>query len=451
MSNSQMSHKRGYFNEKVLKNLKDNEVFFDLSGKHGIFIGNQNGKNVDVIRLASSQDDGYPTSCKKLKDYLFELTYSELDYDKALDFLSKREATPAPGCSSIREGDFLIRNFDWYYSNNAEFVIKIQHSDDHFKSVGIVGNVEPLTDEDVERGTWNKLYEILPFMTVDGINEYGVAVSTNVTSIYDDIPTTGTNPGKPRLSGCMIPRHILDHFKSAQEAVDDIANNWDIFMPHNDKFNEEMHFIVADKNDTFIIEFADNEVKVVKNGDSPVVKSRRAWMTNFKVYQSSYKESGVLDDWSTVEAHGAGLERSDYIANFLDEINGEATQDDLRNLLYGIRYSQAYELKTEEGLPQWKTELCGIYSQEDLKVTDPITDFKRVFDIMQSMYTGRDRSNPVTWQSVHSSIYNLTDKSLTLYTQEDYDNPITFSCKSEFDELLENEDFIAALKIKLGL
>lgn len=449
--NTKTVHRRGVINDSILGKLQDNTIFYDMTGK-GIFMGcsSVDGKYVGPVKIAGSED-GCFISKRKLRDYLYELEYRDFDYESVEEFFEKRSSLSSqPGCSSIREGKFLCRNFDWYYSNNAEFVIVAPHTNKHFKSVGIVGNIEPLESDFIESYCYSELYKVLPFLTVDGINENGVAVSSNVTSIYDGPLTTGTNPGKPRMCGCVIPRYILDKHSNAHDAVYDVADNWDIYLPHNKNFNEEMHFIIADKDETYILEFKDNRAVILKDGDSPVVRNKRAWMTNFKVCQTSFNSTGIISDWSTVEAHGAGLERSDSIANFLKDIT-VATEVDILHLLESIKYSQAYELQTSDGLPQWKTELCGIYSQEDLRVTDPVKKFKRVFDIMKDMYVNRDRKNPVTWQTVHSSIYDLENKSLTLFTQEDFMNSITYTCRSDWEEMLDNPDFIASLKNKLGL
>lgn len=52
--NTRITHKRGKYNEKILSKLKDGEIFYDVTGEHGIFIGQENKDGeVEVICLAT--------------------------------------------------------------------------------------------------------------------------------------------------------------------------------------------------------------------------------------------------------------------------------------------------------------------------------------------------------------------------------------------------------------
>ena len=57
--NTRITHKRGKYNLSILSKLKDGELFYDITGAHGIFMGMSNGEGgIDVVKIAGVGDGG---------------------------------------------------------------------------------------------------------------------------------------------------------------------------------------------------------------------------------------------------------------------------------------------------------------------------------------------------------------------------------------------------------
>lgn len=55
--NTRITHKRGKYNLSILSKLKDGELFYDITGTHGIFMGMSNGEGgIDVVKIAGVGD-----------------------------------------------------------------------------------------------------------------------------------------------------------------------------------------------------------------------------------------------------------------------------------------------------------------------------------------------------------------------------------------------------------
>lgn len=51
--NTRITHKRGKYNLSILSKLKDGELFYDITGTQGIFMGMSNGDGgIDVVKIA---------------------------------------------------------------------------------------------------------------------------------------------------------------------------------------------------------------------------------------------------------------------------------------------------------------------------------------------------------------------------------------------------------------
>lgn len=51
--NTRITHKRGRYNLSILSKLKDGELFYDITGTQGIFMGMSNGDGgIDVVKIA---------------------------------------------------------------------------------------------------------------------------------------------------------------------------------------------------------------------------------------------------------------------------------------------------------------------------------------------------------------------------------------------------------------
>lgn len=366
--------------------------------------------------------DNYNLS--KIDDYLYTIHYnaSQLDYNYAIDYFENNYYNiPLGGCSALRKGNFFGRNYDWYYSNSVSFVVKKEANTERYASIGMAGGLSQLTKTVVESNVWNDMYKILPFFLLDGINEHGVTVSMNVVPVNQKGKTTGTHSELQGDLICtlMLPSYILDKFKTAREAVDWILNQGKIYAPYNENVQQEMHFLIADKEDTFVIEFVNDEAVLIED---------KNYITNFYLHGVEFTQDGKID-YNTVTPYGQGLERYDIITEFYNTLN---TQNDVLNFMRSLNYTNAYN--TEDLQKWWKTEFVAPYAEQgevlpNLTVTTPIETFESsgLIELIEQNFKTRTRSNQNTWQTVHTSVYDIDKKQFLLITQEqDIDKIKTF-------------------------
>ena len=374
-----------------------------------------------------------------VEDYLYNTTYDSLDYKFAYDYMKNNKPIPNIGaCSSVRNGNWYGRNFDWTYDESPDFIIKTPHTADRFATVG-VANISKMTDEFVKSGEQSEYYRIAPFLLVDGINEYGVVANINVVP-QDKGITYGTTPAielKNELCSLMIVRFVLDHFKTAEEAVNYLRDYTSIYVPQQlIDMNYEAHFMIADPEETYVVEFVDNEISIVRSN----------YMTNFHLTGVTYDSNGKVvinrdgsnRNRSNITLNGSGLERFNLIVENYSSAN---SKNGMRNLMNQLTYTNSYNPEYENF---WYTEFVGV---DGLNVTSPTYQFFSVIQSEAEKFNNRSR-NPEseyygTWQTTHSSVYDIENRKLYLIVQEG-NNETTYSIdvpyyrKDEVDEQSNN-------------
>lgn len=341
-------------------------------------------------------------SCQKIKPFLYEATAVQVDYDYAYDFfLTRNPNTPASGCAAVRIGNEYGRNFDWQYNNQASFALHVPACDGRYASVGIAGSVPGVLD--TNESAWDK--KIIPFFTQDGINEYGLTVSTLVVpSEGQENRSVPTGTKRDSVNGIMLCRYILDRYKTVDEAIADLTAHVEIWFSDSlHDMNYEQHWLIADAEDTYAIEIVNNAI---------VAREINA-LTNFLVNGVTFNDDGTVYTPATlaqgspttdngITAHGSGLERWNVIA--------QHTTGTMRELLTSLKYTNAYQQDTG-----WHTEFVG----GSLHCDSPVSAFAAAEAEARTAYQSRTRDNPVTWQTVHSAIYNIAERSLAVVVQED--------------------------------
>lgn len=383
------------------------------------------------------------------KDYLYEIPDIDLDYDFAYDYMertykpefslfgamSKRPHRAAPrmggGCAAVRKGNFFGRNFDWLYDEKAYFIIRTPAVNGRHATVGMSGNAPLITDAFVKGKEFSEDgYRILPFLTLDGINDAGVFAATLVAPPGDKGFTTGTNRDAPKsMCVLMAIRFILDNFDNAHDAAYafENINNYGLYKKDGSVI-EELHFIVGDPRETYIVEFINNRTTIHKVGYTEA-ESLRPIITNFHLTDTQYdRETGhiVLD---TCEPHANGVERYNYIGERVDDI---ATVEQMTALMVGIRYTNAYKRETT---PFWYSELWGNYGEKygDVTKDTPTENYEVLVDKFIERFENRSRtadSSGTTWQSVFSCAYDIEKRSFAVVSQEEsIANALTFKLK----------------------
>ncbi len=362
-----------------------------------------------VCCISAAQASSFTTP-KKLADYLYYMEYT----DYVPDLTTGEQVKTGFACSAVRNGNFYGRNLDLDYSDVPEFVIKVAAKEGRFASIGMAASLT-LKSNGVDAVSEAELLA-LPNITFDGINENGVAMNCNVAPAVDlDFATLrSTNYGKPRIHSVAVVRYVLDHAKSAAHGVE-LLKNMDIYGGYG---SWGLHWMLSDAKETYIIECIDGEL-VARNDTNNI-------MTNFYVNYGSYSKYSkfaaqqgqtvvgkTYEDFPVLTPHACGVERYAILKKHYAE--GGESAEGMARLMERVKYTQSYEAATE---PFWYTE----YNEGDLTIDNAPLDFKAVIQSSIDTYKLHDRNIQPNnfWQTWHTSVYDLVNKTLRLNIQEDY-------------------------------
>lgn len=338
----------------------------------------------------------------RLSTYLYEVTYDDYRPDTNHETLTDVEDF---ACSSVKNGNFYGRNFDFIFNDVPEFVIKVKAKENRHASVGVAILSSIHKNDDIQSEYMEKL-ELLPNAMLDGINDCGVICSDNVVPKEDVTPITGTNPNGEDLHISYVVRYVLDNASSADEAIE-LLKSRNLYGDVGDHYN--LHFMIADKDKTYVVEFIDNKlVAEEKTGDEQI-------MTNFYVNLPEPTENS------------AGVERFNTLQQNYDE---GASFEGMWNLLQRVKYSNAYKILDGE---IWYSEFLP---QSNMKgLTDEATKkaiLKAFEDTVQEYWDAREKdqrtpANLLYWITTHNSTYDISKRKLRVTIQENYDEYFEFS------------------------
>ena len=342
---------------------------------------------------------------KKLSDYLYYMEYC--------DYVPEIAGDIAPievkgGCSTVRNGNFFGRNLDMNYCDCPEFVVRMKASKDRFASIGLSAN--PYIGTNCSEMTDDELLRI-PTITNDGINENGVLASVHVVLADGIDDKSGTNKGGEVLDGRYVVRYVLDHARSAGHAVSllEQANIIGGFGSYG------LHWMIADANDTYIVE--------VINGRLAVTKNEFSYMTNFYLNYGPVQEKQTVagadfKNMPTLNERAIGVERWDYIRSHYEE---GASFEGMAKLMENVKATTVYLQSADE---LWLTEHSG----DGLTIRSSREEFLSAAAVQQEMYEHRDRTDPQgDWITWHTSVYDIAQKKLTVWSQEDYSASYEFT------------------------
>lgn len=406
--------------------------------------------------MANANNNEYMAklAVNKLTSYLYEVNYTDWDYTIGADYCER--FNPVGGaCSAVRNGEYYGRNYDWKYDNCASFVIRCNPTKDRHGSIGIAGSNKDLTDTIANSGKYTSAYKVLPFQTVDGINDCGVVCNVNVVPTGDKGYTTGTNPNKDDLLANMLVRYILDYADSAKHAIDLIKDR-NIIMPHSADFTQEFHWMIADEKNTYVVEFINNAISIVSdvnNDGNGGFYNNKPIMTNFYLTGFNgntatrfYKSSSYNANTTKLTKYSAGVERFDILSS------GYADADNKRgmiDLMKSVRYTNAYKSTTN---PQWLSEFVGDLTEAgygDLSITSLSSAFTSLIDYVQGLYANKQRNGKL-WQTVHTTVYDIPNRKMWVIPQEtnneySFTLDVTNKTKQSLKDIYKNEfNYISA-------
>lgn len=352
----------------------------------------------------------------KIADYLYTCEYQTYDYAYAYEYFKNVDAPDSGACSALRVGNLYGRNLDMTYDNTAEFIIRTPAYRGFHKVLGVAELTSQLLTSLVDSGEPSELYKILPFRLMDGINDAGLVVNTNIAPVEDaTVRTTGTNPDADISVSClMLTRYILDRCATVSEAITELQQI-NIYAPGS----HEYHYMIADTDRTVVIEFHNNQLVVCENNSI---------MTNFYLHNfdgntatATFKSSEYDPNNTTLTPHACGVERYDILNTNKDTIT---SVESMRSVMQQVHYTKTYDSSTN---PFWYSE----YNEGMLTIDSLSSEYQPIIDGSRQVYENRTREKGQpyygTWQTVHTSVYDMLSQTLHIWVQENYSTKYEFS------------------------
>lgn len=216
------------------------------------------------------------------------------------------------------------RNFDWYHRAS---LLLFTNPPNGYASVSMVDVFYCGYENEVPMSVSGDRTGLLgaPLIPFDGMNEMGLVVGMMAVP-YAEAPN---DPGKQTLYDLQIMRLVLDYASDIDEAVN-------LIKKYNYHFDAvPVHFLIADRNgSTAVVEFLDNDIKILKNSDPFRV------CTNFIIHNALPNLLG-------------NCPRYDFAYNFLYSRNGIVSMNDGMEILNNVSqnhtmWSTVYNMKTGE-------------------------------------------------------------------------------------------------------
>lgn len=352
----------------------------------------------------------------KIDEFTYLLEIDNLDYAKGKKWIEQMYKPSSALCSSAKFGNYFARNLDFYYNWEVDFIVRTKSAGKKHATLGVASAIPELTKQFMESNKSTDLFGLVPFAIVDGINDCGLFVNTNVVKAEKGF-TTGTKPllyAKESICMNMLPRYILDNFDSAIDAVNYIKNFVSVYA-NKKLWNSDMeaHFMIGDDSHCYCMEFVDNEIKITETNK----------LTNFFLYDVKLNSDGTVYTPETkdqyhdairtnkITKYGQGLERWNEMVLF--EKGNINLNTLIKFMTDTINYNKSYT--KNEGI--WYTEFTGINSKNDLTVTSKLEDFDYILGKSREIYSKRSRNDDRNgvWHTTHTSIYDIRSKTLYFF------------------------------------
>lgn len=290
--------------------------------------------------------------------------------------ISESEIACSAFTAQTPEGDRLFgRNYDFSKTNAC--IVFTEAAEGRHATISTV-DLQFLgmdVDQDVE-GLMNKVTCLAaPYAPLDGVNDAGVSCGIFMSYQGEEtIVPTDLNTDKPDITSTTLLRLILDYADNVEEAVE-IASTYDL----HDSAATSYHYMVADATGASVI------LEWVNGTDATDLDGSARQLV------VTYND----DDAHIGEAEG----QSDYqwITNFIIQPDYYDDPADQKGL---DRYQKLYE---------------------QLSQTDGIVaDEEAAMEILASVGRRNWSNDDKNTCTVHSAVYNLTDKSVLWVSNENY-------------------------------
>lgn len=290
--------------------------------------------------------------------------------------ISESEIACSAFTAQTQDGDRLFgRNYDFSKTNAC--IVFTEATEGRHATISTV-DLQFLgmdVDQDVE-GLMNKITCLAaPYAPLDGVNDAGV--SCGIFMSYqggETIVPTDLNTDKPDITSTTLLRLILDYADNVEEAVE-IASTYDL----HDSAATSYHYMVADAT-----------------GASAILE----WVNGTDATDLDGSARQLVVTYNDDDAHiGEEESQSDYqwITNFIIQPGYYDDPADQKGL---DRYQKLYE---------------------QLSQTDGIVaDEEAAMEILASVGRRNWSNDDKNTCTVHSAVYNLTDKSVLWVSNENY-------------------------------
>jgi len=353
----------------------------------------------------------------KVTDYLFEASYD--DYEQYFEEAQAALELYKPqlgGCSSVQEGAIRGRNYDWTLDEAPEFVVHVPAKNKRHASIGVATTTR-ITAAEVESGADLDIYKILPYFTLDGINDAGVTINVNVVNFGEKGPfVMKTEDTSDDICPLMVSRIVLDSAGSVEEAIK-LISKMDVFSIKN---VEEAHFMISGPTSaadstlkTVVVEFIPDENKhyqlnVIENfvDDKPI-------MTNFHL-------TGFDGSIESLTDHPMGYERYLILS---DSYDLGKTVAGMKDLMEKVNYTKAYDPNSDM---TWYTEFAEdsltALNRGEKAIKGDYSKGGAYAEVlryeMETYKTTTRTSEEKGWHTVHTSVYDIEKKTLSVIPQE---------------------------------
>lgn len=294
---------------------------------------------------------------------------------------------PEIGCSSVTlqtaDGDRLFgRNYDFDKTNTC--IVFTEATGGRHATISTVDLQFLGIDENVGiKGVMDKITCLAaPYAPLDGINDAGVSCGIYMTyQGGEKTVSTNQDTDKPDITSTTMLRMILDYADDVDEAVE-LVKKYDL----HDSANTSYHYMVADSTGrSAILEWVPAEGTDTTDNDG----SKRELVVHYN------------DDDSYIGVVEAASEYQ-WVTNFI----------------LNPGYYSGVDESEKKGFDRYSR-----LAVEVIKTGGIVADEKQGMALLSTV--GRrgwnnDDSNSIT---VHSAIYNLTDKSVYWVSNENWDDP----------------------------
>ena len=324
--------------------------------------------NGRAIATPKEERKDFLSRIRKVADYLYEIELDDTYPADAAWYYA--HAKGYGGCSAVRRGGFLYRNYDWHFDFTAEYVVRMSADENRLASVGIASVGDNITEAIASSGEWTRYHRCLAGHMLDGINERGVVCEVNVCT------TNGMEGWTGSAVHCLgAVRHVLDNALTARQGAEMLAER--VYVPAD--FGMNFHYVVADATSTYVVE----------NG----------------AYHSIADGTPVTNHGMFPEVRGGGMERDAVLAGGGD--------------IGDVRWTRCYAADTS-----WLSEF-----DDD---ADAMTRAKAAWaSKSKEAHRGEVIAGQKWWQTVHIVTYDFASRSLSVVVQENPDGVYEFTLNEE--------------------